>query len=169
MYPQIVIGAFGMLIAIAAASDIAARRIANHLSVPLAAGGLAAQAVALGWDGIGDGLSAAAVLGTVLWIPWRRGWLGGGDLKLAVGAAAWVGMRGLPGYLLVAALVAGLAAFVSYVASTRSARAEMRSNLQGVAAGRQVVIPLHGVGGRVSVPAGAAFAAGALFAVLVGV
>jgi prepilin peptidase CpaA len=168
MHTDMAIGAFGLLAAAAAASDVAQRRIANHLTVPLLAGGLGAQYVASGWGGSGDGLAAAAIVFALLWVPWRRSWLGGGDLKLAAAAAAWVGTGQIAAYLSAAALIAGAMGVVSYVASSRSARAQMRSRLRAAARGLAVEAPIQGGGGRTSVPAGAAFAAAALLVLLTG-
>jgi prepilin peptidase CpaA len=86
----------GFLLAVAAASDAAARRISNRLTVPLAAGALAMQLTAGGPMALLSALAAAAVVGAALWPPWHRGWLVVGDLKLAVAAGLWVGWRGLP-------------------------------------------------------------------------
>lgn len=161
-------GAFGFLLALAAASDAAARRISNRITVPLAVGGIAFQAAAGGTVGAAGALVAVAAVGALLWIPWSRGWLGGGDWKLAAGAAPWVGLGGLATYLTVSAVAAGGLAALAYAASGGPARREMRSNLRATAGGRGVSIPARATGERVSVPAGAAFAVGALAAVVLG-
>lgn len=160
--------AFGFLLAVSAASDAAVRRIPNLLTVALAAGGLGVQLAVGGPAAAAAGLAAGLLVGAMLWLPWLRGWLGGGDLKLAVGAALWVGWGGLTTYALVSALAAGGMAVVAYAASTRRARAEMRSNLKLAALAHGVSVQARATRGRVSVPAGAAFAAGALAAVIGG-
>jgi prepilin peptidase CpaA len=168
MHAHLATAVFAVLVTSAAISDVRRRRIANIVTVPLAVSGLVARAIASGASGFSDGLLAAALVGALLWIPWTRSFIGGGDLKFASGAAVWVGTGLLPQYVLTAAVVAGVAGIAAYVASTRAARSEMHSNLRTVVAGRPASIPMRGGGGRVSVPAGAAFAVAALFAVLMG-
>lgn len=159
---------FGVILAVAAASDAAARRISNRLTLPLALGGVAVQFVAGGLTVAGGALAVAAVVGVALWEPWRRGWLGGGDWKLAVGAATWVGWRGLPAYVLVSAVVGGALSLAAYLASSARSQAEIRANLRAVTLAQPISVAARAAGGRASVPAGAAFAAGALYAVLGG-
>ncbi|MFY3744678.1 prepilin peptidase [Anaeromyxobacter sp. Red801] len=161
-------GTFGFLLAVAAASDAAGRRISNRITVPLAVGGIAVQAAAGGLVGAAGALVAVAAVGALLWVPWSRGWLGGGDWKLAVAAAPWVGLGSLASYLTTSAVAAGGLAAVAWLASGGAARRDIGSNLRAAAAGRPVSIPARAAGDRVSVPAGAAFAAGALAAVVMG-
>ncbi|ABC82600.1 prepilin peptidase [Anaeromyxobacter dehalogenans] len=160
-------GTFGFLLAVAAASDAAGRRISNRITVPLAVGGIAVQAAA-GLAGAAGALVAVAAVGALLWVPWSRGWLGGGDWKLAVAAAPWVGLGSLASYLTTSAVAAGGLAAVAWVASGGAARRDIGANLRAAAAGRPLSIPARAAGDRVSVPAGAAFAVGALCAVLLG-
>jgi prepilin peptidase CpaA len=149
------------LLAVAAASDVSRHRIPNALPVAIAACSLAARAIE---GGPGGGLSALAALGltgAVLFPAWARGAIGGGDLKLAAAAAAWVGLTGLPAYALASAGAAGLLAVLCYLASAPAARREIRTNL--LLAGRRmpVSVATHPAQGRAPLPAGAAFAAGA--------
>jgi prepilin peptidase CpaA len=152
--------AFAALAAIAAASDCAARRIPNWLSVPLLVGGLVAQAV-LGPANALSGFNAALVIGLALLPFWLTRRLGGGDLKLAVALAAWVGLAALPRYVLVSAVVSGALALVSYATSGAEARLAIGANLHALARGKPIAPPLGAVAGRAPVPAGAAFAIGA--------
>lgn len=168
MYDQIAISGCGLLLAAAAASDTAARRISNRLTVPLAIGGLGVQIGIVGVVNASAALAVAGALGAVLLIPWSRGWLGGGDLKLAAGAAVWVGGDRIATYLLASAVVAGGLSVMAYAASNGASRSQIRSNLGGALRGKRVSVAARASGGRVSVPVGAAFAAGALFAVLGG-
>jgi prepilin peptidase CpaA len=151
---------FAALAAIAAASDVATRRIPNWLSVPLLAGGVAAQATLGMWSAL-SGLAAALLLGVVLSPLWYTRRLGGGDLKFAVGAAAWVGVGGLPRYVLLSALAAGMLGLASLWASRADARASIVANLRAFAGGAGIAPPIGAVHGRVPVAAGAAFAFGA--------
>jgi prepilin peptidase CpaA len=152
-------------LAIAAVLDVTTRRIPNWITVPLLGTGLAAQASTAGPRGCALALVAAVALLAVLVPLWRRGFLGGGDLKLGVAAAAWVGLARTPRYLVAAALFGGALALLSYARAGLKARQAIRANLLQLhvpswAAAAQA----HGVGALV--PYGAAFAAGALYAVL---
>jgi Flp pilus assembly protein protease CpaA len=159
-YPVPTHVAFAALAAVAAASDCAIRRIPNWLSVPLLAGGVAAQAL-LGPSYVLSGIGAALLVGLGLLPLWAARRLGGGDLKLAVAAAAWIGLAALPRYLLASALAAGALAVMSYASSHREARLAIRANLRAVARGHAIAPPLGAVAGRAPVAAGAAFAVGA--------
>lgn len=68
----------------AALHDIAARTVPNILAASLAVAGLMARALD-GWLLISLGCAAAVFLTAA--VCWRRGWMGGGDVKL-MGAAA---------------------------------------------------------------------------------
>src|SRR6266508_390076 len=152
-----------ILLAAAAASDVSRHRIPNELAVAVAAISLVARSIE---SGIAGGLSALAALvltAAILFPAWARRAIGGGDLKLAAAAAAWVGLAGLPRYALASAVAAGLLAVICYVASAPAARRAMRTNLLLVGRGVPLSIATRPGDGRVPLPAGAAFAAGALF------
>ncbi len=103
--PLQTLDAFAIAAALAAAFDVACRRIPNGLTVPLFVGGLGAQALA-GGAALGSGLGAAALVAAVLFPAWLGRSVGGGDLKFAVAAAAWVGFGRLPAFLLASAIAA---------------------------------------------------------------
>ena len=134
----------------------------------MAASGLVAAAYRDGWSGGLDAALGLVVAFAALVFAWRRRWIGGGDVKLAAGAAAWVGLNGLPRYAIASALAAGVLAIISYAASSSAARREIRANL--ALAGRRVSAPLvdSSGNGRAPVPAGAAFAIGAVSALWLG-
>ncbi len=159
---------FAILLGVAAAWDVARRRIPNGLTVGIAAAGLVVQVLDGGAGGALSGLTAGTIAGALLWPAWAGGALGGGDLKLAVAAGVWVGLPRLLPFALATAVAAGAIAAICYAASTREARGAMRTNLAHAAFGMRIDAPLRSSGGRVSLPAGAAVAAGALFAVLMG-
>jgi prepilin peptidase CpaA len=83
--------AFVLGLAAAAWLDLRERRIPNPLTASLGLGGLVAAAMAHGWSGLAVAGSGALCGGVALAVPWRRGWLGGGDLKLAAAMGAWLG------------------------------------------------------------------------------
>jgi prepilin peptidase CpaA len=99
---------FPALMAFAAASDLFTMTISNRVSLALAAGFLALAL--LSGMGLYDFLShlgaGAAVLG-VAFACFAMGWVGGGDAKVAAGAALWLGFGHLLNYLLYASLFGG--------------------------------------------------------------
>jgi hypothetical protein len=70
--------------------------------------------------------------------------------------------------VLVSAVSAGLLSLVAYAASARTSQREIRANLCAVTLAQPISVAARATGGRISVPAGTAFAAGALAAVLGG-
>lgn len=162
-YPVISLFLATGLLVLVAGWDIARRRIPNWANAALGACGIAAQAVHHGGLSALGGVAAGLLMLVLLWSPWSKGRLGGGDVKAAVCAATWVGLALLPHLLLVAALVGGVLALVSFVASSRAARQEVRDNLRLLALRALPDVPIRGGGGRVSVPLGAAFAAATAF------
>jgi prepilin peptidase CpaA len=156
------------LLLAAGVADTCWRRIPNALTVALLVCGAAVSAL----DPAGPRLmSSVAAAGLVLAIgltAWRLRLCGGGDAKLATAAAAWVGFSRLPSFAVATALAGGAVAVLVYALTWADARRVTRANL----------IPLPPPGSlapvtvpsirHVSVPYGAAIAAGALYAVLGG-
>jgi prepilin peptidase CpaA len=68
----------------AALHDVAARTVPNGLALALAATGLAARVID---RNLVPGLMIGLIVFIVAAVCWRRGWMGGGDVKL-MGAAA---------------------------------------------------------------------------------
>ena len=99
---------FPALMAFAAASDLFTMTISNRVSLALAAGFLV---VALaGGIGLNDTLSHAGAGAAVLAVGFAcfaMGWVGGGDAKIAAGAALWFGFDHLLSYLVYASLFGG--------------------------------------------------------------
>jgi prepilin peptidase CpaA len=152
------------LLAVAAASDVSRHRVPNSLPVAIAACSLAARWIDGGILGGLSALGALGLTGAILFPAWARRAIGGGDLKLAAAAAAWVGLAGLPRYALASAAAAGVLAVICYVASAPAARREMRTNLLLAGRGVLVSVATQPAEGRAPLPAGAAFAAGAFLA-----
>ena len=151
------------LLLAAAGVDVWKRRIPNALNAGLGLTGLWAQASANGWTAMAYGFAAGALTVALLWVPWLKGLLGGGDVKMAGSAAIWAGLGGLPAFLLLTAVAGGIVAMVCYALSTRSARQEIRANLALAASGSNLPpVPLKGGAGRLSVPYGAGVAMAAL-------
>jgi prepilin peptidase CpaA len=152
-----------LLLAVAAMTDLGKRRIPNALNAALGLTGLWAQASARGWLAMAYGLLAGVMTVALLWVPWTKGRIGGGDVKMAGGAAIWMGLSLWPAFLLFTALAGGIVAVICYLLSARAARREIRNNLVAAAHGAGVgEVPLKGGAGRVSVPYGVAVAMSAL-------
>jgi prepilin peptidase CpaA len=99
---------FPSLMAFAASSDLLTMTISNRVSLILAAGffGLALASGMSAADMLSHVGAAAAVL-AVTFAFFLRGWIGGGDAKLAAATALWFGFDQLMPYLLYASLFGG--------------------------------------------------------------
>jgi Flp pilus assembly protein protease CpaA len=112
----------GTLLAIAAASDVSQRRIPNAIVAPLAAAGLAAQWAGGGAGAAGSGLLAGCIVLGVLVLPWARGLLGAGDVKLAAATATWLGAGAVVPFLLYSAVAAVPVALAARLAHRHAVR-----------------------------------------------
>src|SRR5436309_11449282 len=85
---------FPALMAFAASSDLLTMTISNRVSLILAAGFIG-LAVASGMSGteILLHVAAAALVLTVAFVCFARGWIGGGDAKLASATVLWFGFE----------------------------------------------------------------------------
>src|ERR1700720_182114 len=94
---------FPAMMAFAASSDLLTMTIANRVSLILMAGFLL-LAVLIGMsaaDMLAHAGAAAAVL-VVAFVCFTRGWIGGGDAKLAAATVLWFGLGHLADYLVYA-------------------------------------------------------------------
>ncbi len=151
------------MLALAAASDAARRKVPNWITVAIAVTGIASQWMGGGFRAAGGGLLAAIGVGAFLAPFWMKRGIGGGDLKLGAAAAAWIGLARLPHYMLASALVGAVVAAACYAASSVEARGSIRANLHALHAPawpRAAEAP----GKTVLVPYGVGFAVGALYA-----
>ncbi len=99
---------FPALMAFAAASDLFTMTISNRVSLVLAAGFLALAILSgMGLSDILSHLGAGAIVLAVAFFCFAMGWVGGGDAKVAAGAALWFGFDHLLNYLLYASLFGG--------------------------------------------------------------
>jgi len=99
---------FPALMAFAAASDLFTMTISNRVSLVLAAGFLALAILSgMGLSEILSHLGAGAIVLAVAFFCFAMGWVGGGDAKVAAGAALWFGFDHLLNYLLYASLFGG--------------------------------------------------------------
>jgi prepilin peptidase CpaA len=99
---------FPAMMAFAASSDLMTMTISNRVSLILV-GGFAALAPIAGM-GIAEILShvtAAAMMLALAFFCFARGWIGGGDAKLAAATTLWLGFEHLVPYLTYASLIGG--------------------------------------------------------------
>ncbi|HEU4660240.1 MAG TPA: prepilin peptidase [Pseudolabrys sp.] len=99
---------FPTLMTFAASSDLLTMTISNRLSLALVAA-FAVLAVADGMSltAIGWHIGAAALVLAATFVFFVRGWIGGGDAKLAAATTLWFGFDYLPEYLIYASLFGG--------------------------------------------------------------
>jgi prepilin peptidase CpaA len=144
---------FPAMMAFAASSDLLTMTISNRVSLILV-GGFFALAIA-GGMGVTDILShlgAACIVLAVAFAFFTRGWIGGGDAKLAAATALWFGFDHLLVYVVYASLFGG--------ALTLALLQFRMAPLPPWLAGQQWVQRLHRKDG--GVPYGIALAAAAL-------
>jgi len=144
---------FPAMMAFAASSDLFTMTIANRISLILVCG-FALLAVMTGMsaaDALSHAGAAAAVL-AVVFVFFTRGWIGGGDAKLAAATVLWLGFAHLADYLAYVSLLGGAltVALIQFRAMP----------LPKVFVGREWAERLHRRGG--GVPYGIALAAAAL-------
>jgi prepilin peptidase CpaA len=100
---------FPALMAFAASSDLFTMTISNRVTLALV-GGFVAMAFMSGMspsDVLSHSGAAATVL-AVTFLFFARGWIGGGDAKLAAATALWFGFDHLVVYLLYASIFGGV-------------------------------------------------------------
>jgi prepilin peptidase CpaA len=99
---------FPALMAFAASSDLLTMTISNRLSLILAGGFfLLAFATGMSLPAVGMHVGAAALVLLFGFVFYSRGWVGGGDAKLAAATALWFGFGHLLDYLIYASLLGG--------------------------------------------------------------
>ncbi len=98
---------FPLLMAYAAFSDLFTMTIANWISILLVAGFVVVSlAVGMPLQTLVEmHLAAGLAVLVITFIFFARGWIGGGDAKLAAATAVWLGWENLPDYGLEASLL----------------------------------------------------------------
>jgi prepilin peptidase CpaA len=144
---------FPAMMAFAASTDLLTMTISNRVSLILV-GGFVALALIGGMSmaDIASHAGAAAIVLVVAFGFFTRGWIGGGDAKLAAATALWLGFDHLLPYLVYASLFGG--ALTLLLLQFRIAP------LPSLLAGQDWVQRLHSKDG--GVPYGIALAAAAL-------
>lgn len=99
---------FPSLMAFAASSDLLTMTISNRVSTALIAGFvLLAYASGMNLQEVGMHFLAGAIVLGLTFFFFIRGWIGGGDAKLAAATALWFGFDYLYDYVLLASLLGG--------------------------------------------------------------
>ncbi|MGA8653879.1 MAG: prepilin peptidase [Xanthobacteraceae bacterium] len=99
---------FPAVMAFAASSDLFTMTIANRISIIFVAGfGLLAVLTGMAASELLSHVAAAATVLAVVFVFFARGWIGGGDAKLAAATALWLGFAHLVDYLFYASLFGG--------------------------------------------------------------
>ncbi len=102
-------GVFPGLMALSASTDLMTMTIPNVIPAALGLGYLA-LAAALGLPAETVLLAASCGLATLTaaFLMFTRGWIGGGDAKLAAAAALWLGWAGMPAFVASASILGGV-------------------------------------------------------------
>jgi prepilin peptidase CpaA len=101
----------GILLVAAALHDVAARTIPNWVSLGLCALGVMLRCLD-GWPKLVAGLSLGLVVFALATFCWKRGWMGGGDVKLLGAAAIFVPPILVPSMLIAVALAGGVVGMI---------------------------------------------------------
>jgi prepilin peptidase CpaA len=100
---------FPALMAFAACSDLLTMTISNRIALALVAGFFVlALMTGMPWTVIGWHAGAGAAVLVAAFLCFSRGWIGGGDAKLAAATALWFGFDQLAVYLVWASLFGGV-------------------------------------------------------------
>jgi prepilin peptidase CpaA len=127
MLHSMVLFAAAMALLFAAAHDVAVRTVPNQVSLIVALSGLGLNA----FDGqLLPALFRGGLVFAVAWYCWRRGWIGGGDVKLLTACVLLVPPASVPELMLSTATAGGLLA-LCYLALARL----LRGNVTSLSAG----------------------------------
>ncbi len=86
----------GSLLAVAAASDIRARRVSNTLNLTVFTGGVLFALLLQGWRAAPWHVLTGVGLGLAIWFPmFAVRLMGAGDVKLLAACGAWLGWQGM--------------------------------------------------------------------------
>jgi prepilin peptidase CpaA len=107
---------FPLLMALSASSDLFTMTIPNKISIALVLGYFA-LAIALGVPAKTIAINVGCALGVLIvtFAMFSRGWIGGGDAKLAAATALWIGGALLLDYSLMASVFGGIITFALIV------------------------------------------------------
>jgi prepilin peptidase CpaA len=104
---------FPAMMAFAASSDLLTMTISNRIALILVAGFFALSYFSgMSMNDVLSHVGAALAVLSVTFLFFARGWIGGGDAKLAAATALWLGFDHLTEYLLYASMIGGLLTLV---------------------------------------------------------
>jgi prepilin peptidase CpaA len=104
---------FPAMMAFAASSDLLTMRISNRIALILIAGFFALSYFSgMSLNDVLSHVGAALAVLSATFLLFARGWIGGGDAKLAAATALWLGFDQLTEYLLYASIIGGLLTFI---------------------------------------------------------
>lgn len=152
---------FGML-AVAAASDVASRRIPNQLSLIIAASFLVAGVASPDRVDLLGGLWVAAAIFAVGFIGFALGKVGGGDVKLLAAMGLWAGPAAAMDYLVLTGIAGGALALMYLVPEVAHAMTWFRATLERRVPRLQAIAIASDVKTQ-GLPYGVAIAAGGIF------
>lgn len=112
IHPAIIVASFIFMIA-ASISDVRERRISNKLNFAAVFVALSLQFIFGGLEGLAFGLKGLGIGLGILLLPFIAGMMGGGDVKFAAAAGAFLGWRLLLVGLAVGVLLGGIVGAIS--------------------------------------------------------
>jgi prepilin peptidase CpaA len=149
----LVLGLFPAAMAFAAASDLVSMTISNRLSIAMVlAFFVLAAVIGMPLATVGYHVLACILVLAVAFACFSRGWIGGGDAKLAAATALWIGFPLLLEYMTIAAIIGGIITLLLL---------QLRAvPLPSVLAGQRWIARLHSL--ESGIPYGIALAAAGL-------
>jgi prepilin peptidase CpaA len=124
---------FPALMAFSASSDLFSMKISNRVSIALAvAYPILAFAVGVSAVTIATNLGCGALVLTLTFLMFSRGWIGGGDAKLAAATAPWLGWALMLDYSILTSLLGG-ALTLAIVIARRTPMPQWAARLDWVA------------------------------------
>jgi len=115
MLHSIILFAAARALLFAAAHDVAVRTVPNRMSLIVATAGLGLNTLD---EHFVSALFSGAMVFAATWHCWKRGWIGGGDVKLLTACALLVPPASVPELVLSTAIAGGLLALF-YMALAR--------------------------------------------------
>lgn len=128
----------GVGLVVAALLDLRWRRVPNWLSVGLLASGLLARGLVAGPLPVAWGAAGATAALVALFVPFKRRWLGAGDVKLLIAVGGWLGPLLLAYSVLVSAVVGGALSLIWLQRAPPELRREVRDNLKASALAQMI-------------------------------
>lgn len=110
--------------------DLLSRRVPNWLTVGMLCAGLGARYAEQGIEEAGMGLLGAFIGLLILFFPFHKRWVAGGDVKLLAAMGAWLGPRDVVLAALFGSVAGGLLSLYYLLRSPSGRRREILTNLR---------------------------------------